>query len=393
MIDSLFNALSAETHGCLDALIKCMDRTFPLPGRFISALPRNVAELSRLLTSARPERKDGYLGNPALLQAYMRYFLMWNVYRLCKVFSSMEISSFLMRLFLENSENPTIIDLGSGPLTLSLALWISFPQLRSQKLTLFSVDHNKTALQAGKKLFASFTGECGAWEVKTINADIYANVKIKPATLVCAINVFNELYWKIPQADAEKMTQCAERSARLISTMMDEGAAALVVEPGVPRCGQFVSVLKEAFEARRIGIRSPCPANASCAARGGKRGSKWCHFNFDVDDSPVRLQKLSLAAGLAKDKAVLSFLLAEKGTKAPSPRNNASELRVISDSFALPENKCGRYACSKRGLVLLRGEERGIDLCKSGTLLSVENPVFCGRDKKSGAEILNVLQS
>ncbi|MDR2865092.1 MAG: rRNA methyltransferase [Spirochaetaceae bacterium] len=393
-MEALFNPLSSDLNGSLSLLLKEIDKTFPVPARFVSALPRNVAELSRLLSSARPERKEGYLNDPALLGAYMRYFLPWNIYRLCKLFSSESIGSFIASLFLADDENHGVIDLGSGPLTLALALWISFPALRSKKITLFCIDHNRSALRAGEKLFYAFTGPKSAWNIKLLHVDMRHGIpdsaKTHPVKLLCAVNIFNEIFWKIPQADTEKLKDFAEKQAFLLSKASDTNSALLVVEPGVPRCGQFIHFLKVAFESRDLVIRSPCPRCSACCMRGGKRGSKWCHFYFDTDDSPKDLQKLSGAAGLSKDKAVLSFLLAQKSALPKKESDDLLDLRVISDLFPLPEYQYGRYACSAKGLVLLRGSKKIMESCPSGAELSARKSAFGGIDKKSGALILPV---
>ncbi|MDR3301578.1 MAG: rRNA methyltransferase [Spirochaetaceae bacterium] len=399
MMNALFKPLSGEACELLTALNICIDTTYPLPRKFIITLPRTIAELSRLLTSARPERNGGYLSDPAMLNAYMRYFLMWNVYRLCKLFSSSDIQDCIASALLHDTDDeraPSIIDLGAGPLTLALALWISFPQLRSQKITLFALDHNRAALEAGRKLFSAFAGEGAAWKIKTIHGDIYHTGiahKLPPARLVCAVHLFNESFWKIPQTDAGQQAQFTAKQAAFIAQLVSAHGAALVVEPGIPRCAQFISALKEAFEAQHLQIEAPCPPSTPCALRGGKRGSKWCHFSFDIDDSPPALQKLSASAGLAKEKAVLSFLLAKKlATKQGVEKTDALTFRIISDCFPLTEagNEYGRYACSKRGLALLSGVKQAIASCSSGTLLHIDNPVPQGRDTKSGALVFSV---
>jgi ribosomal protein RSM22 (predicted rRNA methylase) len=396
-IETLFDTLPAETGKQLDVLLKCIDTTFALPEKYIASLPSGIAALSRLLTSARSERHDGYLNTADTGGAYLRYFLPWNVYRLCKLFASDYAQLFFLQLF-SGDDDLSIIDLGSGPMTLALALWISFPALRRKNISLFCVDHNKNILRAGKKLFCAFLANTNIknspWNIKTINEDIRGKLKIAPATLVCAINVFNELYWNIPQGSFEKIKFFAEKQTRFISTITNQGGAALIVEPGIPRCGQFINLMKEQLESCRFTFHAPCPPETRCPLPGGKRGSKWCHFTFDTKDSPRDLQKLSMRAGLKKEKAVLSFLLAKKeAPHIPSTKDNALCLRIVSDLFALPAGKYGRYACSKRGLLLLSGGQQTLGPAESGTMLRVNVPVYSGTDKKSGALVVSIAAS
>ena len=57
----LFAPLPYESRMILDRLPGLIDKVFLLPERFRVGLPWDVAELSRLLTSGRPERGPAYL--------------------------------------------------------------------------------------------------------------------------------------------------------------------------------------------------------------------------------------------------------------------------------------------------------------------------------------------
>jgi hypothetical protein len=134
---------------------------------------------------------------------------------------------------------------------------------------------------------------------------------------------------------------------------------------------------------------------------GGR--AKWCHFAFDTLGAPEELIRLSLAAGLPKERAVLSFLLA--GPPA-QPQFSAEPLpllpiRIISDSFPLPAPgkppgaaaegpHYGRYGCSARGLLLIRGGPKSRENYPPGAFL--ELPLSPGerRDPKSGALIADL---
>ncbi|MDR2516720.1 MAG: hypothetical protein LBC88_04985, partial [Spirochaetaceae bacterium] len=148
----LFPALDGPARGLIEYLSGLVERIFPVPPQFRSGAARDVAELSRLLTSARGERRKAYLNHPALLSAYLRYFLPWNVYRLVRLLSALPLSL---------KDGDRIIDLGSGPLTLPLALWIARADLRNTRLFFRCVDLSGAALTAGEKLFAGLTGDAG----------------------------------------------------------------------------------------------------------------------------------------------------------------------------------------------------------------------------------------
>jgi len=391
---NLFAPLPRETRRLLDGIPAIIDKTFPLPGRFRSKLPSDVAELSHLLTSGRGERGLSYLGRPNLLSAYLRFFLPWNLYRLCRLLPGLDITL---------RANDIVTDLGCGPFTFAAALWICRPDLRHVPLEFQCIDRSGPALEAGKKFFAALVnetlaGENSPWRMRSVKTEVGTGA-IKPAAFVCAANVFNEMYGDISRCNAETLKRNAEKSARLLEGhALDKAASAiLVVEPGFPRCGEFVSLLRNALMERGHRPLSPCPHDGNCPlldyAKTGKK--RWCHFAFETEDAPKALQRLSLAARLPKERAVLSFMFMEKTevrqTRTPPPGgvpkekgNENQALRVISDAFPLPHQRFGRYACSGQGLVLLEGEENAIGKANSGTLV---NAIFKEgrRDSKSGA--------
>jgi hypothetical protein len=251
------------------------------------------------------------------------------------------------------------------------------------------------------------------------------------------------------------------------------------VEPGVPRSGRFIALLRDVliglghpplFPCTHIG---PCPfpgplkgagprefspdstgrqssesgtkpkatlsrrpppvrRNPPAGQDSGRGASKWCHFAFDTRDAPAALLRLSAAAGLSKDRATLSFLLAGppdpdpcdsvipgdphplpvvSGARGPvdapfspgalpSPSVSSSPgdwtpcppLRIISDPFPLgaggDSREWGRYGCFKGGMALVRGREPQIGSLSPGVLVRA---MSAGRrDPKSGALLCRV---
>jgi hypothetical protein len=382
---NLFSPLPPETGRMLDDILPLVEKTFPLPGRFRQALPRDVAELSRLFTGGKNERSLSYPGRPGPLSAYLRYFLPWNLYRLCRL---------LPALSLGLAENDAITDLGSGPLTFTAALWICRPDLRTLPLEFRCIDRSGPILDAGKKLFAALAGN-SPWKIRTIRGDINAGaamIRGKPAALVCAVNVFNEMY-AVSHDAAEPLRQ-AEHSAGLLAGFALPSASILVVEPGVPHSGRFISLLRGALLKRKRPPLSPCPHRGPCPFPGGisKTGkTRWCHFAFETGGAPAALRRLSAAAGIPKERAVLSFLLAGPAdppdvfsTEQAPPQK---PIRIISDAFPLPGGRHGRYGCSEWGLVLITGDQKTIENTFSGSLIAgTAEPGR--RDPKSGALIV-----
>jgi hypothetical protein len=344
-----------------------------------------------------------YLGEPPLLSAYLRYFLPWNLYRLCRLLPALPLS-------LEKGD--AVTDLGSGPLTLVLALWISRPEFRSLALEFRCLDRTGAALEAGLKLFHALAGPDSPWTVKTIRASLGERIYGKPARLVTAVDLFNELFWGIPPGDRAKLRSLAERQGRFLAALAGAGGSILAVEPGIPRSGEFLAALRAALvEAGRLPL-APCLHAGSCPCPGGLNPlpgepggkAKWCHFAFDTLGAPEELTRLSLAAGIPKERAVLSFLLAAPPSKPQSPAKPPPLLpiRIISDPFPLPapgkppgssaagQPLYGRYGCSPRGLLLVRGGQKNRENYAPGDLLELPLSPEERRDPKSGALIADL---
>ena len=384
----LFPPLPDETRLLFQKLPRLIDETFPIPGRFRPQLPRDVAELSGLLTFDRPERGSSYLGKPALLSAYLRYFMPWNIYRLSRLFGFLP---------LQLNPNDAVNDLGSGPLTLASALWTSRPDLRKIPLEFRCLDKTAAVLEAGKKFFASLTKTTDdpcPWTVRTIKGDVKKNgslsveIKGKPAALSAAVNIYNEIFWNFSPLDRGGLERFTENQARLLSSLTENSGSVFVAEPGIPRAGEFISLLRSSLLAKGRFPVSPCTHRGACPLPGistNKRvKAKWCHFAFDTTDAPAELHKLSAAAGIPKERAAFSFILAGPAQQEAKPSSDKVKIRIISDCFPVGEKSWGRYGCSEPGLVLVTGNRKNLENMPHGTL--AEFPLLKGEiDAKSGA--------
>jgi len=412
-LSSLFPPLSEEARKILASIPALVEKTFPIPTRFRAALTSDVAELFSLLTYQRTERGASYLGRPALLSAYLRYYLPWNIYRLCRLLAALPI---------ELKSSDAVNDLGAGPLTLAASLWISRPELRDIPLEFRCLDKTAAVLEAGKKFFAALASGC-PWTVRTIRGEIRGfgrqrgkalsvEIRGKPAALSAAVNVYNELFWDFSPMDKEGLEHFASGQARLLSSLTESSGLVLVVEPGIPRSGEFISLLRSSFIKEKRPPLSPCPHSGPCPLPGGGPASgrlqpktKWCHFALNTEDAPEELHRLSAALKLPKERAALSFILAGTTAQNQAKRTTRAEhvewvkTRVISDSFPISadspstrgrENKpWGRYGCSERGLVLVTGNRKRLESSPAGMLeeLVLDDGIV---DAKSGAMIGNL---
>jgi len=374
-----FEILPQETRKTFFSACALIKENFHIPERFRSALPSQIAQLSRLLTNKRGERPLSYLGRPNFLSAYMHYFLPWNIYRLCLLLCSIDLNL---------SPGDSVTDLGSGPLTFASALWIARPDLRNVPLEINCIDRSAPALEAGNKFFNALRSSVNTdtWKINLIRYDIdirRVTHKGNQSALVCAVNLFNEIYESLPHSGTEGLKRIADNAAKLMSNIALTNGTILTVEPGVPQSGRFISFLRAAFLETGRQPLSPCTHASDCPFFNNKK--RWCHFAYETFDAPKELQQLSAAAALPKERLVFSYLL----TATAKINDMKNKLRVISDAFPLPQNRFGRYGCCSKGLVLLAGERKLIERIHCGSLVPMTADIK-GCDVKSGAPIMEV---
>ena len=412
LIHSLFkNSLSSDSKEVLLHFDEIVQHIRPLNSRQLQQLPDNIRALSHQLTDERCIRRLGYMNDNIQLSSYVRYYTWWNLIRLTRLFANLPSSVF-------PSEDCTCLDLGSGPLTVVTALWLSRPELRKLKLSWYCLDVSANALSFGEDLFLSVAARSDQepWKITRIKGAFGTEIKQKAGFVTCA-NMLNEL----DQASTMPPEfQSKKYYAQLKKYALPEASFCLV-EPGVPKASRTLCLLRERFIADGKTVSAPCPHQDQCPMNGFKAytGSthKWCNFAFSTEDAPARLQKLSTAAKLPKERATLSFLAisgqSEKGTapllkstvasekRLAVVESSASELnvRITSDKLRLPNYMCGFYGCTKHGLALVKlPDENNTRLAKpafrpsSGDLICVKTktPDSLSVDQKSGAFIIEM---
>ena len=373
----------------------------PLSAKQQLTLSREIMDLSHELTDARGERRVGYMNEKIYLSAYSRYFMWWNLIRLTRLFTTLDFSKLSL------TDDSICLDIGSGPLTVVIALWLSRPELRNIKLTWYCLDISQAALSLGENLFMSVVARTQSsnsedttnnWKIIRVKGELGTNIKDK-ATLVTCANMFNEVYQNNnlpPDFLAKKYTGIL---LPYLNTTLPNSAI-LVIEPGVPKAARFISLMRDSFIRQNLTISSPCPHAETCPMDGrnihkntGSGCGKWCNFAFSTDDAPSKLLRLSKQASLPKERAVLSFVYAFKSastTDTTTKDETTLLLRIASDAIRLPGDRAGFYACSEIGLVLVVPQN---EVFNSGDLLKIKRPANLSgliKDRKTGAPIITL---
>lgn len=399
MNQSLFKDLDPFVMRGITAIYSNLSNIIPMSTSQRRELPYACKDLSRELTTERDALSRPYWSSPRLTSAYMHYFLPWNIIRLCRLFPTLDFGSI--------PQSPYLLDIGSGPLTLPIALWLSRKDLRQKEVTFYCTDMSPQPLNLGKRLFNALREELdpsSPWKIITIRTPLYKAISSCEKDLWCITmgNVLNE--------GEEKK---AHPIAKQIETLVKEAKKALLpegkifaVEPGTRQGARMLALLRnsatqlnfiqdeeenendfdeenldmeslflsdeefygeeeaeeeeEVFKNPPFQVLSPCTHNDDCplSKSNAKQGSAWCHFSIPSDYVPHALRQLSQKAGLDKMSVSLSFLYLaryDEARKILKRYEKEQEMaRIISDAFPIQDyNGRARYACHYKGLLLL----------------------------------------
>ncbi len=365
-IDRLFPNLTEANETELERFGAIVQKVWPLKAKHRERLKYDIRDMSRSLTSERSKRKTEYMSDAQFLSPYLNYFLPWNLYRMSRLFTGLE---------LDIPDGGEVADIGSGPLTAVIALWMSRPHLRTRKLNFTCLDRAPKSLQTGLKLFHAVAGKDTPWRVQSVKGNFTDRLKRKADLLIVA-NALNELDWsgRVARPQAEKITRHLVNSTR-------ETGRILLVETGVRLTGRIVSEIRNQMLTAGFNPIAPCPHAEECPMPATGQGAPWCHFNFSVKGAPQWLNALSSQARLEKDSVTLNFLyLSRKGGK------DWGAVRTISQPFRLHGGQ-GQYACSHKGLTLVDYSDKYRPLFP-GQLIVPNWPTKPKIDHKSKAIIL-----
>ena len=383
-----------------------------LSGKQKVTLYTTIKNLSHQLTDDRSSRRLGYMNEAPYISAYISYFMWWNLVRLTRLFANLPDSSFDSLL---KSEKPVALDIGSGTLTVVIALWLARPELRAKNISWYCMDLSQTALAAGEEVYLAIAAktlrqenqssdkeqkEVLPWNIIRVKGAFGTSIKEKADFITCA-NVFNEIL----QRNEMPTDFLAKKYTKNLLDYLKKGEnspesssqSLLLVEPGDPHSARFISLMRDALIRENFSPLAPCPHTFECPMAGRTKGknsddsgrnSKWCNFAFDTEDAPKNLLKISEKAGLPKDRAGLSFIFSSNAKRNPSQKDFS--IRIASDFIRLPDlHKSAYYACSSKGLLLAVDQSHLQP--KNGELIQIKMPEdLSERDQKSGAIIVRI---
>jgi len=388
------SAIPLDAQNIIDEFDKIVQSVFPANGRQLASLPKNVNTLSHALTDERSERRRGYMNAPETLAAYARYFSWWNIVRFTRLFANFEKDAFAL------SDEDICLDVGSGPLTAVISLWLARPELRNKKLTWYCMDISQTSLALGEDLYLSIASRvpppdknaAAHWTIVRAKGALGDPLRQKASLIVCA-DMLNELKETDERSDEVR----AKQYASSLLSYAAKKCGLLVIEPGVPDAARIISLMRDTLIKKNMTIVSPCPHTNSCPMNGYRAhtgsASKWCNFAFSTEDAPSALLKLSEDAKLPKTRAVVSFLFVKSEAENSDKKSASTEfpIRIVSDAISLPGRASGHYACSQLGLTLaVPASGRTFSSGDRITVSPLPDSAKLPKDEKSGAAVIRI---
>ena len=228
VVEALFkeNKLDKKSQELLENFDRVVQGVRPLNSKQLQKLPENIKALSHQLTDQRSERRLGYMNESVQLSSYVRYYTWWNLVRLTKLFSNLPAASF-------PNKECICLDIGSGPLTLVISLWLSRPELRELNLTWYCLDVSSNSMALGEDVYLSIVAQTGGtpWKIVRVKGSFGTGTFIKEkADFITCANMFNELD---QASDMPPEFQSKKYYDQLCSYKNDD-CKFLLIEPGVP---------------------------------------------------------------------------------------------------------------------------------------------------------------
>ena len=296
----------------------------PLPKQMTS-----LRQLFEMFTTDRGRlRSFGYLDDPKLRGAYLRYHLPLNAARVTYALTqSAAIEPRILQV-------PRIVDLGAGP---GSAAWAAGLQMtaagtpsagRVPDIHLY--DRSTGALGLSRRLFPA------NWTVRTNKWMLPALPDIPNGSLVLLSMVLNELL----SGDR------GERTAELVDALTrscSAGTFVLIVEPALRGTGRDLMQFRDtALHTGQWRVIAPCTHAKDCPLLAASDRS-WCHFRF-AWDAPDFVQRIADPMRLEYQNPSVSYLALERVANA-TPQRGIGKARVIGEPMPI-ENGPGIYICT-----------------------------------------------
>lgn len=319
------------------------------PGDY-SSLATSIATLSRLFTRDRRELNSRYLDDAALAAGYAAYFLPVN-------FAKIQILLNELPGDWADTEGLSVLDVGSGPGTASLAVrdWLTDRDpSRSRALHATALDHSAASLKEAARLWKVYARQAGVEQdrlvtsaerldpfAKSVSSTIAAQA---PFNLILVANSLNELFEASPQDSSAALDTRTSLVERLLSVLKPEGTL-VILEPALRSTARALHAVRDRVLERGLcTVYSPCLHGVGCPAL--VKPDDWCHEERPWVP-PSWISELDAQVGFIKDALKFSYLMLRKDGRTIVPRR-PDVYRVVSELRVFKGEKRA-WLCNEQG--------------------------------------------
>lgn len=261
---------------------------------------KGILKLSQGFTSQRGDRYQDYFNDPVLRSGYLSYFLPVN---LAKVLSILEKHQVTW-----SKKSLHIVDVGAGPLTMTLALVLHLienqPQLKDTiKITVDVYEMNAKVANEGAQILQNLVqkgwGSKAHLKVNVHSGNVFhKKFPVKKADFILLGNVLNEF---------KTRTQQSQMMQKLFKAFGRKDTHVLMMEPGTKKDSRDLQVLHdEILEKTSYKVLGPCLHQNSCPLNSVAKAD-WCHFK-QLWEAPRFLLEFDKITKLKKYYLLYSYL-------------------------------------------------------------------------------------
>lgn len=307
----LIRAMFKET---LEIIKRAIIEEFNISAGGVAA---HVKALSDSFTKKRNELPRNYLSDLDRRRAYIAGFLLPNA---AKVLHCLNEASELKAL--SKNKKISMLDLGCGPATASLAASLFFG--RKRRLSVTAVEQSKQILQDGKALFESLGLPGRTFEpiIQGITpSKINRELEARQFEIIVVGNLLNEFDDK-------------ELSFKLINGLItdhltDDGVL-IIIDPALKKTTRPIMAMRDRLlSAGGIDVMAPCLHMSDCPMLKAN-DRDWCHFYLEWK-RPELIKQLDELTGLDRKHLKMSyFILRRTGDNSKTSKQNPKHWRVVS---------------------------------------------------------------
>ncbi len=351
----------------------------------LNAVASDVARLSGLFTKGRESLPKSYLKDKNLRSAYILYFLISNLYKICLPLKELYLHPEKPLL----KERLRILDVGSGPGTAVIGIMDFFSrQAQPPFLDFTAVDAVENNLKDAEALFKIYKERYPARaSLKTGRLNIEKTETLSEGAfdIIMLSNILNELFYD----DAKGIAKKVDILTKLMNQYLHYDGSCIIIEPALCKTSREMLEVRDGLLKQGFNIYSPCLICEPCPALINPKD--WCHEDMPWAPPPL-IKELDRLTGLRKDSLKFSYLILRKDSLSLSDIYGKGSFRAVSEPI-ISKGKLEFYICGQVGrkpITRLDKDETPLNKAfrelRRGDIVCFENLLDEGRRFKAGRD-------